>query len=161
MRLGPEVGDIPHIYDEIDQAKVVKNDNAAYDSTLWNEVVFEKPPTLEEVDGIIFKIVGHNNKSLEAEKAEIVIMESLRKAEKRRYNKNVNSSFKQYMITKYDSSVYGSEWIDDMKKSMKTLQEQRDFNEGLKAIKCASLATFWGWDGGSFPNFWRWQPEIH
>ena len=77
MRLGPEVSGIPHIYDEIDQTKVAKNDDATYDATMWNEAVLEKPSTLEGVDDIVFKIVGYDKKSLEAEKAELVIMETL------------------------------------------------------------------------------------
>ena len=161
MRLAPDISGIPHIYDEIDQTKVAKNDDAAYDATLWNEAVFEKPTTLDEIDEIIFKIVGHDKKDIDAEKAELLILEKLRRAEKRQYKKNVTSSFKRYMSTKYDSTIYGKDWIEGMRDSVKTFQEQRDFDEGLTAIKCASLASFWEWNEGSFPNFWRWQPEVH
>jgi hypothetical protein len=31
---------------------------------------------------------------------------------------------------------------------------------GCKAIQYALLATWWEWDGGSFPFFWRWDPEF-
>ena len=161
MRLAPEISGIPHIYDEIDQTKVAKNDDASYDATLWNEAVFEKPTSLKEIDEILFKIVGHDKRDIEAEKAELLILETFRKAEKKQYKKNVTSSFKRYMSTKYDISSYGKDWIEEMRESTKTFQERRDFEKGLKAIKCASLASFWEWNEGSFPIFWRWQPEIH
>ena len=161
MRLAPEISGIPHIYDEINQSKVAKNDNAACDATMWNEAAFERPTTLDEVDEIVFKIVGYDKKNLEAEKAALLIMETFRKGEKRQYKKNVTSSFQRYMNTKHENKAYGQDWIEEMKTSIKTFQEQRDFDEGLKAIKCASLASFWEWDEGSFPHFWRWQPEIH
>ena len=161
MRLAPEISGIPHIYDEIDQAKVAKNDDASYDATLWNEAVFEKPTTLDDVDEIIFKIVGYDKRDIEAEKAALLIMETFRKGEKRQYKKNVTSSFQRYMSTKYKKTVYDQDRIEEMTNSVKTFQEQRDFDEGLKAIKCASLASFWEWSEGSFPHFWRWQPEIH
>ena len=35
-----------------------------------------------------------------------------------------------------------------------------DLAEGLQAISKADASSFWDWDEGSFPYFWRWQPEV-
>ena len=37
---------------------------------------------------------------------------------------------------------------------------QRDIKEGRQAVEKAADSSFWDWDNGSFPYFWRWQPEI-
>ena len=37
---------------------------------------------------------------------------------------------------------------------------KRDLNEGRQAVENAAESSFWDWDNGSFPYFWRWQPEI-
>ena len=37
---------------------------------------------------------------------------------------------------------------------------ERDKEAGMEALGKARNSSFWDWDGGSFPFFWRWQPEI-
>ena len=37
---------------------------------------------------------------------------------------------------------------------------KRDRIEGKQAVDKSANTSFWEWDGGSFPFFWRWQPEI-
>ena len=32
---------------------------------------------------------------------------------------------------------------------------------GLEAQTKARYSSFWEWDQGSFPFFWRWQPDVH
>jgi hypothetical protein len=42
-----------------------------------------------------------------------------------------------------------------------TLTERhRTLLAGGKALFYASQATWWEWEGGSFPFFWRWPPEF-
>jgi hypothetical protein len=36
----------------------------------------------------------------------------------------------------------------------------RSFDAGLKAIHYTLQASWWEWDGGSFPFFWRWEQEF-
>ena len=36
----------------------------------------------------------------------------------------------------------------------------KDLMAGKDALDRAKASSFWGWDGGSTPFFWRWQPEV-
>jgi hypothetical protein len=54
-------------------------------------------------------------------------------------------------------------WMMDMNKAgwwRDHEDRRRSFDAGLKAIHYASQASWWEWDGGSFPFFWRWEQEF-
>ena len=36
----------------------------------------------------------------------------------------------------------------------------KDLIAGKDALDRAKASSFWGWDGGPTPFFWRWQPEV-
>ena len=38
---------------------------------------------------------------------------------------------------------------------------ERDKAAGIEALNKSRNSSFWDWDDGSFPFFWRWQPEVH
>ena len=163
MRLGPEIEGLSDIYEEINQARVAKNDDAVADSTMWDEAALEIP--LELADSVNLLMVGRNGVHM---KEQSTLLESMRFAHKKRYKKNVSNSFCRHMISKYDLGVYdedlirdeANDLIDQMDKLLKSTEAKRDLTEGRKAIGKADGASFWDWDNGSYPNFWRWQPEV-
>ena len=71
------------------------------------------------------------------------------------------------MKTTHGYEVFGSAFNDEMNgliQDVDILLESKeakiDLTEGLQAISKADASTFWEWDKGSFPYFWRWQPEV-
>ena len=54
-------------------------------------------------------------------------------------------------------------WIRDSNASLwwqNPEEHKTSILAGLKAIRYANEASWWEWDGGSFPFFWRWNPEF-
>ena len=81
-------------------------------------------------------------------------LRSMRLAHKTRYKKNVRKSFVRYMKTTYSSEVFKDDYRND------DYSYKRDRMEGKQAVGKAADSSFWEWDKGSFPFFWRSQPEI-
>ena len=100
-------------------------------------------------------------------KEELFLLEAFRKFHSRRYKKKMKQSYDSHMTTKYGISVFGEEYFEDMEKMFSKIDKKglspeakADLNEGKEAISKAEGSSFWDWDHGSFPYFWRWQPEI-
>ena len=150
MRLGPGVSGLDAIYDQIDQAKVAKNDDAAVNTHLWNEAVFDKSNLSLDMERDILK------KDLILSEEEVFALEALRACQSKVYKKNVRKSFVRHMQTAYSSE--GLDSNSDIRNN--SYEFKRDMEEGRKAVGKAANASFWEWEDGSFPLFWRWQPEV-
>ena len=145
-RLGLKLLGLDHIYQEIDQALVAKNDNAASNAQLWNEAALTPPAEWDdEIDFILPKIDDINT---------VKVLDVLRGCQSRRYKKNVRTSFTSYMKTRYSSHVFEGNFVNE------SFDFKRDMIEGKQAVDKAANTSFWEWDNGSFPFFWRWQPDI-
>ena len=142
-RLGLNLVGLEHIYKEVDQALVAKNDNAASITKLWDEAALTPPSNWD--DEIEFILKGKEDIHV------ITVLDTLRTFQSRRYKKNVRNSFVQFMKTKYFSH---DDYVNE------TFEFKRDRSEGMQAVGKAANASFWEWETGSFPYFWRWQPEI-
>ena len=124
------------ILGQIEAAHVsaVKNDDAVTDTSLWDHAVTED-----------FSASKHGK-----------LFTFLRTRLTRRFAHNAWRSFKRYLRGKYpdqDLTVPTDELGDE--------EREKDLAAGNDAILRARRATFWSWDDGSTPFFWRWQPEIH
>ena len=163
-RLGPLIPGLQDIYSEIDQSRVAKSDNSVADTSLWDiqalrvdEGKFD--PTID----LLF--INNDLGKIQDEK---FLLEAFRQFHSRRYKKKVRESYSLHMKTKYDLSIFtDEEFFDNMKKSFSDVDEQglspeakSDLHEGKLALSKADSSSFWDWDKGSFPYFWRWQPEI-
>ena len=151
------------IYTEIDQSKVAKNDDSEADTSLWDDQVIRAPEGHFDPE-IKLLLVNNGYKKTQEEK---LILEAFRKFHSRRYKKKVKQSYGRYMETKYGLDVFGDDFYEDMDKVFDEIDEQElnseaksDLHEGKQALSKAESSSFWDWDKGSFPYFWRWQPEI-
>ena len=158
-RLGPEVTGLQDIYSEFDQAKVAKSDDTKADTTLWDDQVFSCPD-LGLPDDLDPLLVNTDHRRLGSEKA--VLLSFLRTSSQRRYRKNVQKSFNKYMKTSHGFKVFGEEGqqnlddlFEDVAKSLKTKEAKLDLVEGLQAITKVNESSFWDWNNGSFPHFWK------
>ena len=50
--------------------------------------------------------------------------------------------------------------LDDVGAMLKNKEAKLDLVEGFQALSKADSSSFWDWNNGAFPYFWRWQPEI-
>ena len=145
-RLGLKLVGLEHIYQEIDQALVAKNDNATSNTSLWDEAALTPPSNWnEEID---FILKGREDIHT------VKVLDTLRTVQAKRYKKNIRNSFVNFMKTKYSSCVFNDDYVNN------TFEFKRDRSEGKQAVGKAADTSFWEWENGSFPYFWRWQPEI-
>ena len=95
MRLGPGISGLDAIYDQIDQAKAAKNDDAAINTHLWDDAVFEKKKSdidlSTELEGIG---LGVDLPQLRERK---LALDAIRVCHSNRYKRNVSRSFSNYM----------------------------------------------------------------
>ena len=145
-RLGIKLDGLDHIYEEINQYQVAKNDNAASNTTLWDEAALKQIySSSDEVASVTRgRDYGHA----------VYALDMLRTNQSKRYKKNVRLSFMNYMKTSYSSHVFEDSYENNY------YEFKRDIQEGKQAVGKAADSSFWEWDNGSFPYFWRWQPEI-
>ena len=115
--------------------KAVKNDDAATETEMWDTACV--PNFISEVHTPAF--------------------EYLRAFSVKRFVKNVKSSFSRYLMQRYRYA-----WKEgDTGSDVSDVELRRDLESGLDGIRRAEQSSFWNWDGGSTPFFWRWQPEVH
>ena len=114
--------------------KAVKNDDAATETAMWDTACV--PNFIPEVH--------------------LPAFEHLRAFSVKRFVRNVKSSFGRYLLQRYNYT-----WKDGDTGGDTTDGElRRDLEAGLDGIRRAEQSSFWNWDGGSTPFFWRWQPEV-
>ena len=145
-RLGMELEGLEDIYYEINQSQVAKNDDAAANTDLWDEAALTPPCDLG--DEIEFILRGKDRIQ------KVQALDYLRSKQLKRYRTNVRRSFTKYMKTKYSPNAFQKDCqcVD--------YEFKRDLKEGRQAVEKAADSSFWEWNNGSFPYFWRWQPEI-
>ena len=85
---------------------------------------------------------------------QVQALDLLRLNQSKRYKKNVRQSFITYVKTAYSPDVFQIDYANG------DYEFKRDLKEGRQAVEKAAESSFWEWDNGSFPYFWRWQPEI-
>ena len=65
-------------------------------------------------------------------------------------------SFNRYLLKAHDFV-----WTKESEAEVESHSElDKDLIAGKDALDRAKASSFWGWDGGSTPFFWRWQPEV-
>ena len=163
-RLAPEVLGLQDIYSEIDQAKAARADDSTIDTSLWDDQAAHYSGSKFPED-FNFKVINTDHRHLKGDKE--ALFSALRTISHHRYRKNTRKSFNRYMKTTHGHEVFGSALdggMDDLIKGINILLQSRDaktdLSEGLQAMSKANASSFWDWDDGSFPYFWRWQPEI-
>ena len=162
-RLGPLVPGLQDIYSEIDQARVAKSDDSMADTSLWdNQVLLVDENKFDNAVDLL--LVKNGFGKIQDEK---FLLEAFRKFHSRRYKKKVKQSYGRHMKTKYGISVFGEELYEDMDKVFAKIDKEglsseakNVMHEGKQALSKAEASSFWDWDKGSFPYFWRWQREI-
>jgi hypothetical protein len=126
--------------------KSVKRDDAVTQTGLWDAAALG---TLGE------EVLRDLHRSKDGEKAVAVIFKFLRKTMMIRFKLNVLRSGQRYL-----KLTYGEDYLAQMKESNPSSILTRDV-EGIRtALSYSSATSFWAWDEGSFPLFWRWQPEV-
>ena len=164
-RLGPELSaGLVDIYTEIDQAKVAKNDDSKAETDLWDTQA-SICSTSNLPDDIELLLVNTDHRNFRNEKE--TLFSFLRTCSHLRYKKNVRQSFSRHMHTSHGLEVFTDEDIQDLDEVLEKVSKQTtnkeaklDLIEGIQAISKADSSSFWEWDNGSFPYFWRWQSEI-
>jgi hypothetical protein len=146
FNLRSKLAGMDDIYKDINQAKAAKNDDAATDFALWERAIMKKPSDWETD----WAIVGREHKHDYARKH----FDTIRGCMQKRYVIGVELSYRRYMEEEYGDpeqikSSKHEEW-----------NRQRDVKAGAEALRACKGSTFWDWDTGSFPHYWRWQPEI-
>jgi hypothetical protein len=114
--------------------KAVKSDDVATESAMWDQICVPD-----------FDPLKHGP-----------LLEHLRSYSVKVFVKNVKSSFAKYLLKHYDyvwSPGDGPIKVDNE-------ELQRDIEVGEEGLRRAEESSFWNWDGGSTPFFWRWQPEV-
>jgi hypothetical protein len=149
LSLAATVPKMDLIYQDISQAKAAKNDDALADVQVWNEAVV-KPPSSWTSDWLF---VGRKDMSRDVE----IMLSELRLAQSERFKQNVETSFIRYMTEKHGSAIFEAQSMNPNDMSQDLLN---DLTAGYESIDKANQSSFWEWDGGSAPFFWRWQPEV-
>ena len=148
--LHSQIAGLEEIYNEINQAKVAKNDEAEVDPTIWNEVICRRPSDWQTDWLIVGAEHNHNY--------EIKYFDNLRQLQHRRFVSNVENSYYKYMHEAYDTD---SKYNKSDSLMVDLWEWERDKEAGMEAIAKARYSSFWEWDEGSYPFFWMWQPEVH
>ena len=148
---------------KLEHSKAVKSDDAATETKVWEARVLSTPSsdtlwkspngTLAEPDPDSLLLVGKPYDG----KSHGTIFQFLRRAMVLRFGKSVCASFRRYL-----NSEYSSEELAKAKSDPRSVSPEleKDLEAGRDAIARARGASFWDWDAGSFPFFWRWQPEV-
>ena len=114
--------------------KAVKNDDAATETEMWDQAC---------VAGFDSKVHGP-------------LFEFLRSCSVTRFVRNATKSFNLYLLKAHDFV-----WTKESEAEVDTFSELgKDLAAGKDALERAEGSSFWSWDSGSSPFFWRWQPEV-
>jgi hypothetical protein len=115
--------------------KVVKADGAQIPFFLWNEAVVRGLPWLVAEDSVV-------HGALEVLRARL---------------------FSPYWRRKVGRDFL--KWFKGEAPRMELGERLKTINAGGEALRYTAKASWWKWDGGNFPFFWRWpvefQREIH
>ena len=147
--LHSKIDGLEEIYDEINQAKAAKNDDAEADYAIWYENLAKRPSDWATDWCIVGQDYSHSY--------EVKYFDLLRNKMHERFCGNVERSYVKHMKEAYSAGPATNK-TDDAK--VFAWKYERDQIAGLEAINKAKSSSFWEWDDGSFPFFWRWQPEV-
>ena len=148
------------IYAKIQQTKAVKSDDAQTDFDIWNEKILRRPflsPALNELDESELLVL----KTEHRRKEQLHLFEQLRKLQLRQFRWCVRRSFRRYFKKKYSPERIAN-FVNSARLKKKDFESEllRDLVAGKAALDKCEAASFWEWDEGSYPLFWRWQPSI-
>ena len=120
---------------KVAHSKAVKNDNAATETDIWDQACVAGFDPM--VHGPLFEFLHSCSVS--------------------RFVENVAWSFEKYLHLAHNFI-----WTKDNEDNVNTRSELgRDLAPvGKDAFDRAKGSSFWSWDLGSKPFFWRWQPEV-
>jgi hypothetical protein len=149
LSLAATVPKMDLIYKDISQAKAAKNDDALADVQVWNDAVMT-PSSIWTSD---WSFVGRKDMSRDVE----IMLSELRLAQSNRFKRNVETSFTRYITEKHGRAVFETQSMNPKEMSQDLLH---DLSAGYEAIDKANRSSFWDWDGGSAPFFWRWQSDV-
>ena len=133
---------LEEIYDEINQAKAAKYDDAEADYSIWYENLAKRPSDWQIDWGIVGQDYSHSY--------EVKYFDLLRNKVHDRYCGNVENSYIKHM-----ESAYGAKPMSNKTNDVNLFiwEYERDKTAGLEAIKKAKTSSFWEWENGSFPFF--------
>ena len=140
---------LDEIYEEINQAKAAKNDDAEADHSIWYENLAKRPSDWKTDWCIVGQDYSHSY--------EVKYFDLLRSKMHDRFCENVEGSYIKHMRAAYGVRANVNK-TDDA--NLFAWEYERDQSAGLEAINKAKSSSFWEWENGSFPFFWRWQPEV-
>ena len=148
--LQSEIPGFEDIYEEINQSRAARNDDAGIDFDIWNEHLRERPSDWKTDWCIVGEEHDHNY--------EVKFFNNLRKAQHRCFHSNVERSYLKYMRESYVLLESGPRMnkTDSAKVTMfDSWNWERDKAAGIEALNKSRNSSFWDWDDGSFPFFWR------
>ena len=129
-------------------AKSVKSDDAPTDEDFWNWNAATYPDGSSPND-LKWKIVS----SRYDKPTHGLIFNFLRSRMERRFKRNVTASARRYLRLTYSE--------EELRRRTSSCGELEKDLEGIKdALHRVRGTTFWDWPRGSYPFFWRWQPEV-
>ena len=136
------------------QSKATKSDDAKTNASLWDAKAVAPPSDPLPWNGIAQSTSGWLVATGVFDPARHgPLFSALRHLMLLRFRRNVRCSGQQYLETKYSPAV-----LDQAPGSC--LERDRDVDGVADCVNRAQAATFWEWNGGSSPFFWRWQPAI-
>ena len=125
--------------------KAVKSDDADVPIFIWNQRLIHTYPDREFIKALAPAKV---TKALNI----------LRYFLLRRWHQNVRKS-----LIKYLKVTWKSDWVNYVSGTRESSQKTEfalDLHGGTECLYYACNASFWEWDLGSRPFFWRWSPEF-
>ena len=145
------------IYLKIQQTKAVKNDDASADFSIWNRKASD---TSFIGDTDRWKIVAGSSEELDGvEEKRVRCFDGLRGLQLRWHKWKVRRSFIKYLRRRYTTQDFVS-FLGRRRKGLLITDLGRDLVAGKLALDKEEAASFWEWDEGSYPFFWRWPKGV-
>ena len=145
------------IYLKIQQTKAVKNDDASADFSIWNRKASD---TSFIGDTDRWKIVAGSSEELDGvEEKRVRCFDGLRGLQLRWHKWKVRRSFIKYLRRRYTTQDFVS-FLGRRRKGLLSTDLGRDLVAGKLALDKEEAASFWEWDEGSYPFFWRWPKGV-
>ena len=143
--LHSEIEGLDEIYNEINQAKAAKHDDAEADFSIWDENLRRRPSDWKTD----WCIVGQEHDHCYEKK----FFNNLRDAQHNVFSRRVKDSFTRYMVKTYQNECAFTKTDRAMLTMNEVWEKERDEAAGLEALNKTKQSTFWEWNNGSFPYF--------
>ena len=131
-----------------DYSKATKADDAAVPIALWDNKVWELGLHCSSRVAAFIEKWSERRREQGWSDWKREPLNVIREVVVARWRKLVSSSFTAYM-----RKTFGCEWVSEAKAGM-------DREAGRECIARAAASTFWAWDQGSRPFYWRWPERV-